>query len=162
MGFFQNTIPPTSPDTDLTGQTIVVTGASAGLGYEASLQLLRLKATTLILAVRNLSKGKRARDAMLADGEVKRLNPNADVRLMQLDLVDFQSVIDFADRVSKEVTNLNVLLLNAGINMARFEKSPAGNEMCVLKDTLHRALSHRNQCRRRSSTPRIPPKGQYY
>ena len=144
MGLFQKTIPPTSPDTNLIGQTIIVTGASAGLGYEASLQILRLKVTTLILAVRNVPKGNGARDAMLADGEVKRLNPKADVRVMRLDLVDFQSVIDFADRVSKEITSLNVLLLNAGINLAHFEKSPAGNEMCVLNDTLHRALSHGN------------------
>ena len=132
MGFFQKPIPPTSLDTDLTGQTIIVTGASAGLGYEASLQFLRLKATTLILAVRDIEKGNKARDAFLADDEVQRSNPNADVRVMQLDLVDFQSVIDFADRVLRELKSLDVLLLNAGINMAHFEKSPAGNEMCVL------------------------------
>ena len=133
MGFFQKSIPPTNPDTDLTGQTIIVTGASAGLGYEASLQFLRLKAKTLILAVRNVEKGKRAREAMLADSEVQRLNPNAEVRIMRLDLVDFQSVTEFADRVLKEVQSLDILLLNAGINMAHFEKSPAGHEMCVSK-----------------------------
>lgn len=131
MVFFQKPIPPTRVDTDLTGRTIIVTGASAGLGYEASLQFLRLKVTTIILAVRNLEKGKRARDAMLADNDVQRLNPNADIRVMRLDLVDFQSVVDFADRVLKEVQSLDVLLLNAGINMAHFEKSPAGHEMYV-------------------------------
>ena len=131
MGFFQKPIPPTSPDIDLTGQTVIVTGASAGLGYEASLQFLRLKAATLILAVRNVEKGKRARDAMLADDQVQRLNPHADVRIMCLDLVDFQSVVDFAHRVLKEVQSLHILLLNAGINMAHFERSLAGHEMCV-------------------------------
>ena len=131
MGFFQKPIPPTSQATDLTGQTIIVTGASAGLGYEASLQFLRLKASTLILAVRNIEKGKGARDAMLADSEVKRLNPKADVRIMRLDLVDFQSVCEFAGHVLEEVQDLDVLLLNAGINLAHFEKSPAGHEMCV-------------------------------
>ena len=125
-----------SPHSDLTGQTIIVTGATAGLGYETSLQFLRLKATTLILAVRNIEKGKRAREAFLADDQVQRLNPNAEVRVMRLDLVDFQSVISFADRVLREVKRLDVLLLNAGINMAQFAKSPAGNEMCVLKPFL--------------------------
>lgn len=132
MFFFQKPIPPTSPGTDLTGYTIIVTGASAGLGYEASLQLLRLKATTLVLAVRNMEKGERARDAMLADSEVQRLNPDADLRVMRLDLVDFQSVVEFSNQVLEEIQSLDVLLLNAGINLAHFEKSPAGHEMCVL------------------------------
>lgn len=132
MAFFQKPIPATSPGTDLTGHTIIVTGASAGLGYEASLQLLRLKASTLILAVRNVEKGKRARDAMLADSEVQRLNPHADLRVMRLDLVDFQSVVEFSNQVLEDIQSLDVLLLNAGINLAHFEKSPAGHEMCVL------------------------------
>ena len=133
MGFFQKPIPPLNPDTHFTGQIIIVTGASAGLGYEASLRFLRLKVTTLILAVRNVEKGSRARETLLADSQVQCLNPNAEVKVMRLDLVDFQSVIEFADRVLKEVQSLNVLLLNAGVNMARFEKSPCGHEMCVLK-----------------------------
>lgn len=100
---------------------------------KASLKFLRLKAATLIFAVRDIEKSERARDAILADDEVQRLNPNADVTIMRLDLVDFQSVIDFADRVLREVKDLHVLLLNAGVNLAHLEKSPAGNEMCVVE-----------------------------
>lgn len=129
MGWYQPHIPLTPQGTDLTGQTIAVTGATAGLGYESSLQLLRLKASTLILGVRSTKRGEDARQSLLADNEVRKVNPQAKVKVFQLDLVDEKSVDRFANRVLSEETRLDVLLLNAGINLARWEQSPSGHEM---------------------------------
>ena len=129
MGFYQTPIPLTPSKTDLTGQTIIVTGATAGLGYESSLQFLRLKASTVILGVRNDKKGNAAREWLLADSEVRRVNPQAKVKVLQLDLVDFRSIVDFANQVLREEAKLNILLLNAGINLAQFQRSPSGHEM---------------------------------
>ena len=129
MGFYQTPIPPTPPETNLTGQTIVVTGATAGLGYESSLQFLRLKASTVILGVRNVDKGNAARERLLVDSEVRRVNPQAKVKVLQLDLVDFRSVVEFANQVLRDEAKLNILLLNAGINLAQFHRSPSGHEM---------------------------------
>jgi NAD(P)-dependent dehydrogenase (short-subunit alcohol dehydrogenase family) len=130
-GFQQPTIPPIPSHIDLTGQTIVVTGATGGLGYETSRQLLQLKASTLVLGVRNLDKGIAARTRLLEDNEVRRVNPNAVVKVLQLNLVDFKSVVAFADQVVAETKRLDALLLNAGINLARFEMTRDGHEMCV-------------------------------
>ncbi len=129
MGWYQTPIPLTPANIDLTGQTIVVTGATAGLGYESSLQLLRLKAGTVIMGVRNTNKGNAARERLLADSEVQRVNPQARVKVLQLDLVDEQSVVGFANRVLSEEPSLDILLLNAGINLASFQESPSGHEM---------------------------------
>ena len=129
MGWYQPHIPTTPQETDLTGQTIVVTGATGGLGYESSLQLLRLKASKLILGVRNTDRGNDARQSLLADSEVKRVNPEAKIKVSQLDLGDDQSVAAFANRTLREEERLDVLLLNAGINLARWEQSPSGHEM---------------------------------
>lgn len=131
MGFYQSSIPPTSPQTNLSGQTIIITGATAGLGREASLQLLRLRASTVILGVRNTIKGNAVRAQLLADEEVRRVNGQADVKVLRLDLADYASVVEFADRVIREIGSLDVLLLNAGINLARFERSVSGHEMFV-------------------------------
>ena len=129
MGWYQTPIPLTPANIDLTGQTIAVTGATAGLGYESSLQLLRLKAGTVIMGVRNTNKGNAARERLLADSEVQRVNPQARVKVLQLDLVDEQSVVGFANRVLSEEPSLDILLLNAGINLASFQESPSGHEM---------------------------------
>lgn len=129
MGWYQPHIPETPQGTDLTGQTIVVTGATGGLGYESSLQLLRLKASTIILGVRSTKRGNDARQSLLADDEVQRVNPQAKVKVLQLNLADERSVVEFANRVLKEESRLDVLLLNAGINLARWEQSPSGHEM---------------------------------
>lgn len=131
MGWYQTAIPVTPSRIDLTGQTIIVTGATAGLGYESSLQLLRLKASTVIMGVRNTNKGNDARERLLADSEVRRVNPEAKVKVLRLDLVDEQSVVEFANRVLSEESSLDILLLNAGINLASFKQSSAGHEMYV-------------------------------
>lgn len=131
MRFHQYPIPPTPPQTNLSGQTIIITEATAGLGREASPQLLRWRASTVILAVRDTTKGNAVRTQLLADDEVRRVNAQANVKVLRLDLADYGSVQEFADRVMREVDSLDVLLLNAGINRARFEKSASGHEMFV-------------------------------
>jgi NAD(P)-dependent dehydrogenase (short-subunit alcohol dehydrogenase family) len=132
MCFFQQAAIPAIPqDLDLTNQTIIVTGATRGTGFETSLQLLRNRASNLILAVRNPDNGIAARAKLLKDPEVSRVNANAVVEVFKLDLADFKSVVAFADQIMHKVKRLDVLLLNAGINLARFEKTKDGHEMSV-------------------------------
>ena len=51
MGFVQQPISPLPHTLNLTGQTVIVTGANAGVGLEAARQYLTLKASRIILAV---------------------------------------------------------------------------------------------------------------
>ena len=83
----------------------------------------------MILGVRNTKKGEDARQSLLADNEVQRVNPKAKVKVLQLDLIDERSVASFATRVLDGESRLDVLLCNAGINLARWEQSPSGHEM---------------------------------
>lgn len=83
------------------------------------------------MGVRNTNKGNDARERLLADSEVRRVNPEAKVKVLRLDLVDEQSVVEFANRVLSEESSLDILLLNAGINLASFKQSSAGHEMYV-------------------------------
>ena len=128
MGFFQASIPPTPKGTDLTNQTIIVTGANTGLGFEACLQLLRLKATHIIMGVRTPSKGGDARARLLEDMQVIQDNPDARITVLKPDLISYDSVLEFAAQVKNLVTRLDVLLLNAGVNLAGYASSPAGFE----------------------------------
>ena len=54
-------VSPPPPNTNLTGKSAIVTGASSGIGRETARQLLTMHISTLILAVRNVNKGEDAR-----------------------------------------------------------------------------------------------------
>lgn len=100
-------IPP-YPTYDFTGQTVIITGANAGLGYDAALHITRLNAKKVILAVRTLSKGEAAKRAIEESTGRKGV-----VDVWSLDLSSFASVKSFAERASS-LERLDVLLENAG------------------------------------------------
>lgn len=90
------------------GGIILITGANSGLGLEAS-TILSSKGAKVIMAVRNLEKGKEAVSNII------NKNINAQVELMQLDLSDFNSIHKFSKVFHAKYSNLNILINNAGI-----------------------------------------------
>jgi NAD(P)-dependent dehydrogenase (short-subunit alcohol dehydrogenase family) len=90
------------------GKTILITGANSGLGLRAA-TVLSEKGANVIMAVRNLAKGKEA------IAKIKREVPNAKVELMQLDLADFNSIRKFSEEFHEKKSQLNVLINNAGL-----------------------------------------------
>lgn len=90
------------------GKTIVLTGASSGIGLEAA-KVLSEKGGKLILPVRNLEKGSNAVQ------EIKKRFPDADIELMLMDISDLDSVRQFAEKVKMKYDQLDLLLNNAGI-----------------------------------------------
>ena len=93
---------------DQGGTIAVITGANSGLGLEASRELAR-KGATVVMAVRNMEKGRSAADRITAE------IPAADLELRQLDLGSLESVRAFAAAVRVEHDHVDVLLNNAGI-----------------------------------------------
>jgi NAD(P)-dependent dehydrogenase (short-subunit alcohol dehydrogenase family) len=100
----------------------VVTGASSGIGYETA-RVLAEKKATVIIAVRNLQKGKAAADQILEQ------HPNADVKLMELDLANLESVRHFADEFKKNFNRLDLLINNAGVMIPPYSKTADGFEL---------------------------------
>lgn len=96
------------PEHDFTGQTIVITGGSSGLGFEAAKHFLRLGASHLVLGVRNLSQAEAAKKEL--DQSTKRTNH---IDLIELEMENYESVQNFAALVSN-MSHVDVLLLNAG------------------------------------------------
>ena len=124
----QPTVPPTPASTDLSGQTIIITGGNAGLGLEAAREYLTFKTKRVILACRSISRGEEAAKNLASDPNIKSANPDADITVMELDLDDLSSVRKFSDRVKSEVDALHVLLLNAGLNYMEYQVSKSGHE----------------------------------
>lgn len=107
---------------DLTGETIIVTGANSGIGFEAA-RHFALKGARTILACRNQKKGARALKDILAAA------PEADVVLMELDLADLSSVRAFAAEVLDEQDAIDVLVNNAGVMAIPRRETKDGFEM---------------------------------
>lgn len=98
-------------------QTIIVTGANTGLGYESSQHLLRLGVGKLIMGVRNLKKGNEAREQLL-----KATNRSPDsIEVWTVDMAKYDSVKAFAHRASTTLPRLDAVLANAGLLTNTFQ-----------------------------------------
>ena len=107
---------------DQTGKIIVITGANSGLGFESA-KTLASKGATIVMAVRNLSKG----DA--AYNDILRENPNASLDLMKLDVSNLESVHEFAAAFKAKYDRLDILLNNAGVMAIPRQETADGFEM---------------------------------
>jgi len=107
---------------DQKGRVAIVTGSSSGIGYEAA-RVLADKEATVIIAVRNLEKGSKAAEKILAQ------NKDADIKVMQLDLASLESVAKFAENFKKAYSRLDLLINNAGVMVPPYEKTTDGFEL---------------------------------
>ncbi len=129
--------PPADPTTSFAARTVLVTGSNVGLGFEAANKYVALGASRVILAVRNLDKGNKAKE------EISRRHGNAAatrIDVWKLDMDSFASVAAFAGRMDREVERLDVALLNAGLMARAFQKSPEGWEETMQVNVLSTAL----------------------
>jgi NAD(P)-dependent dehydrogenase (short-subunit alcohol dehydrogenase family) len=101
---------------DQSNRVMIVTGATSGLGKEAT-KILAAKHARIIMAVRNTEKG----EAVAA--EFKKANPDAKIDVRQLDLGSLTSVQSFADGMNASYDRLDVLINNAGVMACPFSKT---------------------------------------
>ena len=105
---------PAYPNQSFSNQTIIVTGANTGLGLEAARHFYSLNCAKLVLAVRTVSRGLAAKADIVRSN--KRRSDAGAIEVWSLDLLSTESVLDFAERVKKDLTRVDVLVENAGIN----------------------------------------------
>jgi NAD(P)-dependent dehydrogenase (short-subunit alcohol dehydrogenase family) len=99
---------------DLSGRTVVVTGASGGIGLITARELARVGAR-VVLAVRDVAKGEAALAGIAGRAEVRRL-----------DVSSLDSVRSFADDWTGE---LDVLVNNAGVMDIPLSRTPEGLDL---------------------------------
>jgi NAD(P)-dependent dehydrogenase (short-subunit alcohol dehydrogenase family) len=93
---------------DQTGRTAVITGANTGLGYETA-AALAAKGAHVVLAVRNIEKGKAAADL------ITRAAAGASVAVQELDLTSLESIRAAADQLRASHESIDLLINNAGV-----------------------------------------------
>ncbi|NOU62079.1 oxidoreductase [Marinifilum caeruleilacunae] len=104
------------------GKLVIVTGSTSGIGKEA-VRILTDKQATLVMSVRNTQKGD------LVAAEIQSANPEAKIKVMQLDLSSLESIKDFAANFNQYFDRLDVLINNAGIMMCPHAKTTDGFEI---------------------------------
>jgi NAD(P)-dependent dehydrogenase (short-subunit alcohol dehydrogenase family) len=107
---------------NLAGKKIIITGANSGIGFEAA-KALSEKGAQVILAVRDIQKGKLAVDS------IKKENPQTAIEVMSLNLADLASVREFAESFSNRFESLDVLINNAGVMIPPWQKTKDGFEL---------------------------------
>ena len=100
----------------------VVTGANTGLGYQTSLGLAKA-GYSVILGCRHGNK------AQAAINKIKRKVRSANAAFVQLDLVDRQSIRQFADEVAARHGKIDLLVNNAGVMGVPETITPNGLEL---------------------------------
>ncbi|OIH95586.1 SDR family oxidoreductase [Curtobacterium sp. MCBA15_001] len=93
---------------DLTGQRVLVTGASDGIGLGIAARFAAAGAE-VVMPVRNRGKGDHAVD------RIRRDVPGARLQIEDLDLSSLASVAALAERLSADGTPIDVLVGNAGL-----------------------------------------------
>ncbi len=99
---------------DMTGKTVIVTGANSGIGRVAA-GALAARGARVVLAVRNTDKGDAAASEMSGTTEVRRL-----------DLASLASVTEFAAGWEGPI---DILVNNAGIMIPPLSRTADGFEM---------------------------------
>ena len=95
-----------------THTTVLITGATQGLGAETAARLAE-RSWTVWLGARDVAAGEAVAK------EIRGAQPDADLRVVQLDVTDDQSVAAAYDAVLEADTGLDVLVNNAGISGTR-------------------------------------------
>ena len=106
---------------DLRGKTILITGASSGIGYETARALLSAHAE-VIIAARDQAKGEQAVQAL------QTAYPESQVHFLPLDLGSLASVRQTVEQFFAQWNKLDVLINNAGIAATPLGYTPDGFE----------------------------------
>ena len=104
------------------GETVVVTGANSGLGYEATRAFADAGAT-VVMACRSEARGEEAAT------DIRREIRGGNLEVRVCDLADLDSVAAFAEGVREDADGVDVLCNNAGVMAIPRQETADGFEM---------------------------------
>ncbi len=111
----------TSQAMDLAGQTVVLTGATSGIGRATAVALAEM-GPRMILLGRN---PERCEETL---GEIKTRTGRSDMELIRCDLASLAGIREAADAIVRASDRIDILINNAGVTMTRRSVTPDGFE----------------------------------
>jgi NAD(P)-dependent dehydrogenase (short-subunit alcohol dehydrogenase family) len=107
---------------DQTGRTVIVTGASSGIGLETA-RVLATKGADVVLACRHPERGVAALE------RIQEELPSGNITLLELDLADLNTITAFAAAFSAKHKRLDLLINNAGVMLPPPARTAQGFEL---------------------------------
>ncbi len=107
---------------NLSGKTIVVTGANTGIG-EQTARALASAGAPVIFACRNAASGE------AAAARARTAHPGCQAEFQELDLASFASIRRFADQLKTD--RIDALICNAGLVLMSWAETEEGFERTV-------------------------------
>jgi NAD(P)-dependent dehydrogenase (short-subunit alcohol dehydrogenase family) len=104
----------------IAGQTVLVTGATSGIGLETARALAK-KGARVVVGARDARRGQAVVDEITAGG--------GHAELLEIDMASFVSIRKAADRIVAAHSSLDVLVNNAGTAVSGRRLSPDGHEL---------------------------------
>ena len=104
---------------DLKGKTVLITGASSGLGFAAAKRIAKAGAN-LIMLMRSGIPGK--------GEEVRKHSSNSDIKMFYIDLLDFESIKSLIETLKKDQVKVDILISNAAMVPIKSRQTPQGLE----------------------------------
>ncbi|PCJ16094.1 MAG: short-chain dehydrogenase [Gammaproteobacteria bacterium] len=128
---------------NLTGKTVIVTGANSGLGYETTKNLVSWGAS-VIMACRDTDKAEQAKNK-IAEALSEQLTRHGsdtlantiaakdrgEIHIEELDLASLSSIKRFAESFKQKHTALDILCNNAGVMALPLCRTAEGFEMQI-------------------------------
>lgn len=109
---------------NMNGKTVIVTGATGGIGKETARELAT-RGARVIMACRNLENAEKVRD------DIVTLTKNENVIIKKLDLATQKSIREFAEDILRTEQRLDVLIHNAGTAEKKIIKTEDGLELTM-------------------------------
>jgi NAD(P)-dependent dehydrogenase (short-subunit alcohol dehydrogenase family) len=141
-----------NPDDRFDGRTVLVDGASSGLGFAVAVEVAR-RGAKVIMVCRSGIPGK--------GEDVKRLSRSGDIHMLQVDFSNLSSIRRLVSGIRDQFGKIDILICNAGLVPKKSRKTPQGLEEMFMVNYLSKFifvdLLLKEKCFRHSgsSHPRI-------
>jgi NAD(P)-dependent dehydrogenase (short-subunit alcohol dehydrogenase family) len=115
----------------LDGKTVLIDGASSGLGFAVALQLAG-KGARIIMACRSgiPDKGE----------EVKKKTGNKNIEMVHIDYSDVSSILNCIETVKEKYAPLDIVISNAALVPSRSRRTPQGLEEMFMVNYLSKFM----------------------
>lgn len=115
----------------LDGKTVLIDGASSGLGFAVAVQLAQRGARVIMVC----------RSGIPEKGEkVKRRSGNTQVEMIRVDYSDYNSILDLVHTIKENYAPLDIVISNAAIVPRLSRKTPQGLEEMFMVNYLSKFI----------------------
>ncbi|KAI1262935.1 short-chain dehydrogenase/reductase-like protein [Xylariaceae sp. FL1019] len=130
ISFTTQVMPLPPAQADFTGKTVIVTGASSGIGREAARHFVQLNAKRVILGCRDSMKGQDAKNDIINSAR-NTSGDGCEIQTWPVDLESFESVRAFCDRAGS-LDRLDIVVENAGLLSQQYQEAEGYERLCTV------------------------------